>query len=376
LLETSGNLILIDKAGATYLLKGHAAELRSHVRDELSVNGRIRAAAHESSGDYALGVVSFRTILRRSTTGVQPRLGEPRDWSTFKDKSFGVVVRHPKTFLQQEVELCCLQSNFVNPTGILTLHIWSIPREVYRGSNLKGGAFAVYVDPKIRSEGTCRQFGSTKAGYTFSKTLGGIRYSQTLSAGVGMGTEDIHYHLHTFQNGFCYEFTIEFDQANGTGMETSFCLIQWLSNDNEQELVNSLLSRVSFVTPDNKNAARAVAAPKPLVTSLEQSSENDATQIAVSWSTEGADYVQLQYRCIQQLFVMNFADSGEMNCGGPTDRNFPPIGSASLELSNFNTTAVSFVLTVVPFSDGTEYHAGSKTITMEIAPDGFQPSPH
>jgi len=366
--EASGKLILTEESGDTYFLEGHAAELRAHVGDELSVSGRIRAAGQEGSGDYAIGVVGFKTILRKSPTGMQPRLGEPSDWSTFKDNRFGILIRHPKTFLKQDVEPYFLQSNFVDPTGILTLHIWNIPREVYRGSNLKGGAFAVYVDPKIRTGGTCLQFGSAEAGYTLSKALGSVRYSQTLIAGVGMGTEDIRYHLHTFQNGFCYEFTFGFDQADGTGMESSFCLIQWLSNSNEQKLVDSLLSRVSFVTPDTKNAARGIPAQKPLVTSLKLLSEFDPTQIAVSWSTEGADYVQLQYPCVQQLFVTDSADSGNMKCGGMTDRNFPPNGSANLELINFNTSAVSFMLTVEPFSDGAEYHRGSKTGTQEIAP--------
>jgi hypothetical protein len=357
--ERSSKLILTDKDGDTYLLEGHTAELYAHVGDELSVSGRIRAAGRESGDENPFGVVSFSTVLRKNPAGVQPRLGDPRNWSTFTDKSLGVVVRHPKTFLQQDMEPGGVRSNFVDPTGILTLHAWSIPREVYRGSNFVGGTFEVAVEPTIRSEGTCRQFGSTAPGYTFSKTLGGIRYAQTQIGGVAMGTANIVYHLHTFQNGFCYEFTFEFDEADGTGMELFFCTIQWLSKDNEQKLLDSLLSQVSFVAPEIRNAPKGIPARRPLVTSLEQSQQSE-TQTAVSWSTEGADYVQLQFPCIDEQVVVSDSASGSMKCDGPTDRNFPPNGSETLFLINLNLRSVRLVLTVEPFSDGVESHKGRK----------------
>jgi hypothetical protein len=256
----------------------------------------------------------------------------------------------------------------VNPTGIQTLNIWSVPRDVYSGSNFKGGAFEISIDSTIRSEGTCRQFAATTPGYTFSKIFGGIRYAQTQIDGVGMGTADTVYHLHTFQNGYCYEFAFEFDEADGTGMELSFCAIQWLSNDNERKLLDSLLSQVSFVAPEVKNAARSLPVQQPLVTSLKHSlsSEEPATQIAVTWSTEGADYVQLRYPCIERVFVGGDAGS-EMKCSVP-DRNFPASGTETVLATNFNSRSVRLVLTVEPFSDGEEYHRGSKSIILDIAP--------
>ena len=366
--ERSGKPILTDKDGGTYLLEGHTAELKAHVGDELSVSGRIRAGDRESGDEEPLRVVSFRTVLRKDPAGVQPQLGDPGDWSTFTDKSFGLVVRQPKTFLQQDGEP--VRSNFVDPAGILTLHAWSIPREVYSGSNFVGGTFAAAVDPTIRSEGTCRQFGSTMPGYTLAKTLDGIRYAQTQIAGVASGTANIIYHLHTFQNGFCYEFTVEFDEADGTGMELVFCTIQWLVKDNEQKLLDSLLSQVSFLAPEKRNAAKGITAQQPVVTSLEQSQDPQDTPTVVSWSTEGADYVQLQFPCLDQQVVVSDSTSAIMKCGGPTDRNFPPNGSERLFLTNLNRHSVRLVLTVEPFSDGVEYPGGSKTITREIAPDG------
>jgi hypothetical protein len=250
------------------------------------------------------------------------------------------------------------------------LHAWSIPREVYRGSNFVGGYFGVAVDPTIRSEGTCRHFGSTTPGYTLSKTLGGIRYAQTQIVGAGMGKADIVYHMHTFQNGFCYEFTVEFDEADGTGLEASFCTMQWLVKDNEQKLLDSLVSQVTFLTPEKKNAAKGVPAQRPVVTSLEQSQDWPGTPTFVSWSTEGADYVQLQFPCINEQVVVSSLGGAGMKCGGQPDRNFPPNGSETLVLTNFNRDSVRLVLTVEPFSDGVEYHGGSKTITIEIAPEG------
>jgi hypothetical protein len=58
----------------------------------------------------------------------------------------------------------------------------------------------------------------------------------------------MEYHLRTFQNGFCYEFKFEFVELDGTGIDKP-CLIQWLSRKNEQQLLDALLSRVSFVAP-------------------------------------------------------------------------------------------------------------------------------
>jgi hypothetical protein len=366
--EASGKLRLTEKDGGSYLLEGHTAELRAHIAEEVSVRGRIGDSSRESGDDEPFRVVSFTTVLRKNPAGVQPQLGDPGDWSTFTDKSFGVVVRHPKTFLQQDGEPGSLWSNFVDPTGILTLQAWSIPREVYSGSNFVGGTFGVAVDPTIRSEGTCRQFGSTTPGYTLPRTLDGIRYAQTQIVGTGMGKADIVYHLHTFQNGFCYEFTVEFDEADGTGMEPFSCTIQWLAKYNEQKLLDSLLLQVSFVAPDRRNAATGVPAQRPVVTSLEQSQDSEIPTV-VSWSTEGADYVEMQFPCLDQQVVVSDSTSASMKCGGPTDRNFPPNGSEKLFLTNLNSHSVRLVLTVEPFSDGVEYHGGSKTITIEIAPD-------
>ena len=201
--------------------------------------------------EYAFEVASFRTLVRKSPaeSAKLPRLGKPKDWSTFRDKDFGVVVRHPKyTFLQQDVEPCCIQSDFVNPTGILTLHIWDVPKDVYPGSNFLGGTIEVAVDPTIRSEGTCRQFGLTTLKDTLSKTFGALKYAETQTGGVAAGTGYGDDHLHTFQNGFCYEFNFEFVELDGTGIDKP-CLIQWLSRKNEQQLLDALLSRVSFVAP-------------------------------------------------------------------------------------------------------------------------------
>jgi hypothetical protein len=368
LIDSSGKLMLTEKDGDTYLLEGNTAQLKAHITDEVSVRGRIRAAGRESGYDGFFRVVSFTTILRKDPAGVQPQLGDPRDWSTFTDKSSGVAARYPKTFLQQDGDSGTFQSNFVDPAGILTLRAWSLPREVYSGSNFVGGTFGVAVDPSIRSEGTCRQFGSTTPGYTLSRTLGGIRYAQTQIEGVATGTAGIVYHLHTFQNDSCYEFTLEFREADGTGMESFFCTMQWLTKDNEQKLLDALLSQVSFSAPEKRNAAKLTTGQRPVVTSLEQSQDPQLPPL-ISWSTEGADYVQLRFPCMGEQVSVSSLQGATMKCGGQTDRNFPPNGSETLSLVNLNPRTVRLVLTVEPFSDGVAYHAGSKTITIEIAPD-------
>jgi hypothetical protein len=58
-------------------------------------------------------------------------------------------------------------------------------------------------------------------------------------------------------------------------------------------------------------------------------------------------------------------DGGDMKCGGTTDFNLPSNGSVNLQVTNSNSSAVSFVLTVVPFSDGVGYPEGSKAASIE-----------
>lgn len=378
--EKSGKLMLTDKDGDNYLLEGHTPELKAHLGEELSVAGDIRTTGAESGTAYDIKVTSFKAIVRKSPAGVHALLGDPKRWLTFRDKGFGVVIRTPKEFLQQEPGPGWGLSNFVDRAGIVKLQDWRIPAKVFPGSNFKGGTAELSLDPSIRSEGTCRQFGSTTPEYTFSKMLGGRKYAQTQIEGVGMGTADIEYHAHTFQNGFCYEFTFEFDEADRTGI-TEPCEIQWLTEANQEELEDSLLSQVSFVAPERINSARVFAVQQPVVWSLKESQlrEETATQIKLAWSTKGTDYVQLRYRCVKNLFVSGEAGS-EMKCGIPTNRNFPANGSETVLLNNFNSDSVRFVVTVDPFLDGVEYQRGSRTLTVEIAPtqhprsDAIRPS--
>jgi hypothetical protein len=90
------------------------------------------------------------------------------------------------------------------------------------------------------------------------------------------------------------------------------------------------------------------------------------SQFAVSWSVAGADYVQFQYPCVEQVFVIGDAGS-QMLCGVRPRRNFPAHGAATLLLMNYNSAGVRLPLTLKPFSDGIEYHSASKTITVDIA---------
>lgn len=207
--EKSGRLMLTDKDGDDYILEGHAPELKAHVGEELSIAGDIRTTGAASGSANAIKVTNFKTIVKQNPAGAHALLHDPKEWLAFHDKGFGVIIRTPKEFLQQEPGPGWGMSNFVDRVGIVELQDWHIPAEVFPGSNFEGGAAELSLDPSIRSEGTCRQFGSTTPGHTFPKTLGGVRYAQTQLEGVGMGTTDTEYHVHTFQNGFCFEFTLE-----------------------------------------------------------------------------------------------------------------------------------------------------------------------
>ena len=190
------------------------------------------------------------------------------------------------------------------------------------------------------------------------------------------------YHFHTYQNGLCYEFAFDFGWNTGTGMEPMFlCSVQPVLEQNQRELMKALLSQVQFVTPGIRRAARERphGSSPPTVLSFERSPADTtfgSTAVTVSWSTRGTDYVQLQYPCVEKLYVSDLGgppDSPQppgvdMKCGALVDQNFPPNGSAKLMLSNFNPSSVNFVLSIEPFSDGVGYPEQSNTITISVGP--------
>jgi hypothetical protein len=376
-----------------YYLTGRTAGLENHIGDEVTLHGlevpspapSTAATSTEGRRPPTLDVTSVEFMVHKSPEGVRPILGNLDTWVSYETPLYGIRLRYPATLGDARSEYTQVQTNFAGQepiTGNSIVNV-SIPRDTYPESNFVGGGFTVFVDPRIRSEGTCKQFLSLWPEHTSSTPVNGINYSRTILGGVAAGTASSTYYFHTFQHGLCYEFAFEFAEGNGGGMDVP-CAIQWITEDNEFELMRGVLSTVSFPTPQIKRVNAEEPSHKliPSVTLFEHSpvvqkpiGSSSLNTVAVSWKTN-ADYVQIRYPCTKSLYAstVQSRDHGLGTCGEKTDTNLPPGGSMSLLLSNYNSEPVDLVLTIEPFLDGVEYPKESKTISISapVSPHAAQ----
>ena len=371
----------------TYYLTGKTAGLENHIGDELKVRGTAvqspepsnPASPTEGRRPPTLRVTSVEVLVRKNPEGVQPVLGSLARWVSYDNPEYGVRLRYPATFTEGQLGYPAVQSNFPGEAATTDSPIVnvSIPRTTYPDSNYVDGNFTVFVNPRIDNEGTCKQFRTFWPENTGSTTVTGISYSRTVSGGVAMGTAYSGYDFHTFQNGLCYEFSFNFAEGNGGGLDVP-CSMQWVSEDNNFELIRAVLSQVSFAKPLFNGAASAEPNQKvvPSVISFEHGPileqpliRGTPNTIGISWKTANADYVQIRYPCTKSLFASTVQSPGYGlgKCGGNTDTNLPPNGSMSLLVDNFNPAPVDVVFTLEPFRDGVEYPKESKSISI-LAP--------
>lgn len=370
----SGRLKLSDEDGNIYHLIGNDAELGKQVGDELEVSGTedsppTRPTEH-SVPETTLRVARVKTIVHRNPAGVRPSLGDVANWAGYRDETYGVGFGYPRMFERLHELSPEVTSDFVVEDGVVTLQSIGAGKEIYPNSNFYNAGFTAFVNPNIRSEGTCKRFASFWPEHTFTFIVNGIKYAETLEVNGSAGSVDTVYHLHTYQSGFCYEFAFEFNEEDGTGMPL-MCAVQWLSAQNEHQLIDSLLSQVSFVTPAFERAVAEKPSQRsvPLVPSFDHGPVvvDRLTRVKVSWSTRGADFVQLHYPCTNKLYV-SALEYPSMRCGTVVDRNLPANGSAELLLGNYNPSPVPLALSIEPFSDGAGYPEQSKTITIPVSP--------
>ena len=334
--------------------------------------------------ENTLRVRSVKTIFRKNPAGVRPSLGDVAHWRSYNNKTYGVVVQYPETLEPLDEPSSPAGPNFVDQDGVVAVKSFAVTTRMYPEANFHGGSFTVFVNPAIRNEGTCRQFGWLMQP-TSALTARGIKYPGVSRTGVGLGAASDQYHFHTYQNGLCYEFAFDFGSSTGTGMGPTFlCSVQPVLVQNQRELMEALLSEVQFVTPVIRSAAREEPhrSSSPTVLSFERPTPETAlrsTTFTVSWSTQGADYVQLQYPCVEKLYVRyvrevrvarnrSWPPGAPMKCGSLVGQNFPPNGSAIIALTNFNPSSVTFALSIEPFVDGVGYPKESKTITISVSP--------
>src|SRR5207249_905492 len=184
-------------------------------------------------------------------------------WRSYKNTTYGVALRYPETLERLDEPSFLGGSDFVDEDGVVTLQSFAIAAEMYPNANFDGGSFTVFVNPTIRSEATCRQFGWLMRPIP-ALTARGIQYPGVSRTGVATGHASDQYHFHTYENGLCYEFAFDFGSSTGTGMEPTFlCSVQPVLEQNQRELMKALLSQVQFVTPGLRSE-RVVKSPSSL----------------------------------------------------------------------------------------------------------------
>jgi hypothetical protein len=378
-----------------YYLTGQTAGLQNHIGEEVKVRGievhpEVPATAGSSAQQRRPGtlqVTSVEFMVHKNPEGVRPALGNLDTWIKYENPQYGVRLRYPATFGGPESPPTPAQANFAGqePTTSGAIVNVGIPRNTYPESNFVSGGLTIFVDPAIKSKGTCKQFHNFWPEHTSSMTIDDIMYSRTLQSGVAAGTDYSSHHFHIFQNGLCYEFTFQFAEVNDGGMDVP-CSIQWVSDDNELELMRSVLSTVSFTNPLLKHATSEATSQKldPSVISFEHGDTLEETvgrgkliTIGISWKTTNADYVQIRYPCTKYLYASTTqpGDYGLGKCGKNTDTNLPANGSMSLLLSNFNPTPMELLLTIEPFLAGVGYGKESKTISITAPVSPHPPLP-
>jgi hypothetical protein len=369
--KQAGKLKLTDEDGIVYELIGHPTGLKNQIGDELDVTGTEDQPPEPGSDhpvpDTLLRVTKVETVLHVNSFGVPPALGRVVDWSSYTNPNYGLHFRYPTTFENSEGGRT--ESNFADwgKGSAILIKSLAMPLGIYPDSNYQGGQLTAFVNSNIRSKGTCRQFSSFMPEYTSTRTVHGITYAQTASGEVGMGHISSVYYFHTFQHGLCYELDFVFEGHNATGMPLP-CTNQWVSEQNEFELMDAVLSQVTFLPPQDPPAAAKTPSGVPIVASFANSPVivDVMNIVKLLWTTEHADYVQLHYQCIANVFVSEMTRGGNMPCGAAADRNFPANGTASLGLQNLSPEPIQLVITVVPFSDGRGYDEQSKAITIPV----------
>ena len=91
-------------------------------------------------------------------------------------------------------------------------------------------------------------------------------------------------------------------------------------------------------------------------------------EITVNWTTQGVDYVHLEFECNNNLVVTGA--SAYLECGSSSNRNFSPSGTVTFLVSNPKGRApIPFVVRMEPFSHGAAVPSLNKSASVPVSPD-------
>jgi hypothetical protein len=178
----------------------------------------------------------------------------------FSSSMYGMKFVYPPAYnFEAEHYTYLANPDFANDEGAVILGKVEIPPALYPGTNFSGGDFAVSVSPVITNIAACHQFASGESESTV--TANGILYSVANNGTGGMGHWQSYKILHTYQNGFCYEFMFEIDGYNRGNLQDPSSVQEF---SDAPKIQDTLLAGISFFRPAAKPPLQTAGRPKIL----------------------------------------------------------------------------------------------------------------
>jgi hypothetical protein len=375
-----GNFNLVN-ADDSFELRGDLSALNKYLGDEVQVRGK------QEGSDHRLSIIVSGVTLAFKAPQVElsKTISDPGNWHFQTNELYGIRFALP-IVPENATGGGSAFANFVAETGTITLGELPIPGEIYPGTGFVGGNFLLSVNPEIKNRQSCEKFGASEPRFLSHSNFGGTQYTKLMVGDAAMGTSYEELYFHTFQNGICYEVAFRFGETN-TANQDFGCRVP--RHGDTDLVLKEFMRRISYLPPATVHSPEN-SSGTPKVTSFTTSSAivngvNDRGVAELSWTTEGADYVELSYHCSNFALGVVIAEqggAGGRNCENdpkPITRqtqqlNHPPNSEVEVGLANFHQLdPISIVVTITPFSHGAPYPTARKSITISVVP--FNPFP-
>ena len=375
-----GNFELVN-ADDSFELRGDVSALNKYMGDEVQVRGKQEGSDHRLS----IVVSGVKMVFKAPQVELSKTISDPSKWHFQTNELYGIRFALP-AFAENATGGGSVSPNFVAETGTVTLSELPIRREIYPSTGFVGGNFLLSANPELNNRESCEKFGASEPRFISQSTFGGVQYTKLTVRDAAMGTSYEELYFHTFRNGVCYEVAFSLGETN-TANQDFGCRVPRHGDTNE--VVQQFMRRITYLPPA---IARSAGNPgtAPRVTSFTASPTtvsggNDRGVAELSWTTEGADYIELSYHCSNFALGVVIAEqggAGGRNCENDPkpitpqtqQLNHPPNSGVEVSLANFDQEdPISIVVTITPFSHGAAYSGARKSITISVAP--FNPFP-
>lgn len=381
-----------------FLLTGKTAGLEKYVGREVTLRGtRVDdIPGKEWTGFSSFIVSKLAGVSARRTPKLDGSFANAASWKTERNDRDGVKFKHPAAMNAVEAGgpmESAGEADFVTQGGAEMVANFAIPATAYASTNFLGGFLTIYVNRQLTNRGSCMQFGQSQGEPPVSYAASSLTYTMVELGSVWAGRGYSDYKFHTFQNGLCYEVGLEVSSFDSYEPEVD-CKIPHLSTGDNLDLIKALIDAVSYFPPAVKPEPTSASHAVPQVTEFTANSQTadeltNRGQIAFSWKTQDADYVEFSYTCLDPT---NVEDGGISDLviseGGPNRYcqniklvlpstgpiNHSPNSSAGIGFGYFDhDDPTSVIVTITPYSHGEAYPRSSKSITVAVNP--YSPFP-